>query len=1186
MFDELKEPEDLLRQMIDRIPALAWSCRPDGTAEFLNQRWIDYTGLSLDKGLGWGWKAAIHPEDLEKLMATWQYLLRSGEPGQEEARLRRFDGEYRWFLFRAIPVRDEQGRVLRWYGTNTDIEDLKRAESLLAAEKRVLEMIAGGASLTDILDDLCRTIDAQAPNTITTVLLMDSDGKRLWPVAGPRVPAGWTQAITPLEIGPRVGSCGTAAYLKEPVIASDIANDPSWAGYQDLALSYGLRAAWSQPLITKAGAVLGTFAMYFVEPRCPGDSDLELIKRAGDIAVIAIERCRTEEALQESEDRFRQMADAIPEVIWITSLEPEKVLYVSPSFESIWGYRVEDLDRNPRLWTETIHPEDRARVNDTVSRWIAGEDVDYHDIEFRIVQPNGAIRWIHERGVLSLNERGKPCRMSGISTDITDRKQAEQRLMTQHTVTQMLEEATTLKEVTPKILRAVCELLLWDLGELWSIDREAGVLRCVEIWHKKSIEVPQFEAITRESTFALGIGLPGRVWSSHEPAYIPDVVHDANFLRVSIAAREGLHAAFAFPILLGGEVLGVIDFFSHEIRQPEQELLNMMAALGSQIGQFIERKRAEDALRRSEAYLTEAQRLSRTGSFGWKVSSGELFWSTETFCILGYDQGTKPALELVLNRVHPEDLAVVRHTIERASQDATDVDFEHRLLFPDGCVKYVHVVAHAVKDNFGALEFVGAVSDVTATKLAQEKIHQSEEELRRIVDLIPQIIFAIGSDGAPLYANRVALDYTGLEANEIVGVGFGGRLSHPEDVEKLRTIRQESLARGVPFELEQRMLGKHGGFRWFLFRYNPLKDEHGGIARWYVTATDIDERKQVEERIHNENLALREEIDRTSMFEEIVGSSAALRSILEQVAKVAPTDSTVLILGETGTGKELIARAIHKRSGRSSRAFVRVNCAAIPSSLIASELFGHEKGAFTGALQKRLGRFELADGGTIFLDEVGELPTETQVALLRVLQEREFERVGGSQPISVDVRVLAATNRNLKAAVDAGQFREDLFYRLNVFPIRMPSLRERVDDIPLLVEYFIERYAKQAGKKIKNIRRKTLDLFQGYDWPGNIRELQNVIERAVVLCEGEIFSVDETWLKRESPPVPGPAVRFVRALLSQEREMIETALAQSRGRIAGPAGAAAKLGIPRQTLESKIKRLGINAYRFRTRHPN
>src|SRR5271168_2235312 len=281
-------------------------------------------------------------------------------------------------------------------------------------------------------------------------------------------------------------------------------------------------------------------------------------------------------------------------------------------------------------------------------------------------------------------------------------------------------------------------------------------------------------------------------------------------------------------------------------------------------------------------------------------------------------------------------------------------------------------------------------------------------------------------------------------------------------------------------------------------------------------AVFIADPKQSQESLQNENLALREGIDSTSICDEIVGTSAALKRVLSLVSKVAPTDASVLIIGETGTGKELVARAIHRQSRRSSRAFVSVNCAAIPTALIASELFGHEKGAFTGALQRRLGRFELADGGTIFLDEVGELPMETQIALLRVLQEREFERVGGNQAIRVDVRVIAATNRDLQSAIDAGIFRTDLFYRLNVFPLQVPPLRERKDDIPMLVEYFIDRFARQLGKKITSVDKKTLILVQAYLWPGNIRELQNVIERSVVLCDTEIFSVDESWLSRTS----------------------------------------------------------------------
>ena len=346
------------------------------------------------------------------------------------------------------------------------------------------------------------------------------------------------------------------------------------------------------------------------------------------------------------------------------------------------------------------------------------------------------------------------------------------------------------------------------------------------------------------------------------------------------------------------------------------------------------------------------------------------------------------------------------------------------------------------------------------------------------------------------------------------------------------------------------------------------------------------ERKQNDDEIrpdqwHKENLALKEEIDQALMFEDIVGSSEALGKVLSQVAKVAPSDSTVLILGETGTGKELIARAIHKRSRRADRAFIGVNCAAIPPSLIASELFGHEKGAFTGATQRRLGRFESAIGGTIFLDEIGDLPQEIQVVLLRVLQEREIERVGGNQPVPVDVRVLAATHHDLNALVAEGQFREDLLYRLNVVPIEMPPLRERVADIPVLVEYFIDRFGRRAGRKFRAIDKKSLKVFQAYGWPGNVRELQNVIERAVILSEGETFTVDETWLKRDLPGGSKRKSTLNGTLVRQEKEMIETALREAGGMVGGPTGAAAKLGIPRETLNSKIKKLEIKRYLFK-----
>ena len=476
-------------------------------------------------------------------------------------------------------------------------------------------------------------------------------------------------------------------------------------------------------------------------------------------------------------------------------------------------------------------------------------------------------------------------------------------------------------------------------------------------------------------------------------------------------------------------------------------------------------------------------------------------------------------------------------------------------------------------------------SQAALTK-AFEQIEKSEAQLRHIVDAIPQMIAVLNPDGSVLYMNRTLLDYTGLTIEEVMAMDVRDRAFNPEDLARNRAEHPESFSRHAPFQNEKRILRKDGQYRWFLAHYNPLLDEQGRVIRWYATGIDIDDRVRAEERTRNENLALREQIDRDSMFEDIVGSSEALRKVLRQVSKVASSDSTVLILGETGTGKELIARAIHRRSKRAERAFIGVNCAAIPASLIASELFGHEKGAFTGATQRRLGRFESANGGTIFLDEVGDLPTDVQIALLRVLQEREIERVGSDRPTPINVRVLSATHRDLNSLVAEGKFRQDLLYRLNVVPIDMPSLRERAADIPLLVDYFIDRFGKKAGKKFRRIDKRTLKLFQAYDWPGNIRELQNVIERAVILSDGDTFSVDETWLKWQAPQSAGPTAGLNSALQRQEKEMIEAALAESRGRISGPAGAATKLGLPRPTLDAKIRRLGINKYRFKVQRSN
>jgi PAS domain S-box-containing protein len=726
-----------------------------------------------------------------------------------------------------------------------------------------------------------------------------------------------------------------------------------------------------------------------------------------------------------------------------------------------------------------------------------------------------------------------------------------------------------------------------------------------------------------------------------------------------------------------------------------------------------ERKAAEQALRSSEAYLAEAQRLSHTGSFGWSLDTGEIVWSDETNHIFEYDRSVKPTIDSLVQRVHPEDRADFKEVISRALAGVPEFEHAYRLLLPDGRVKHVHAIAHVLQDASGNREFVGAVTDVskqrqaeavirereselrenttkleeaqrithvgywewdiltgrvnwsdesyriygmqpqerpmdiaacqekiypedwqrgmeealgsgarfnaecrvirpngevriahfqgdvkrdasgqpyhmfgtvqdiTERKQAEDKIREQETELRQTLDFTPQLSGIFGPNLERLHVNRPALDYLGTTLDEWQQRRTGAEI-HPEDSERIKAAVDRASSSRSANELELRVRKGDGTYRWFLARYNPVRDDKGRVRRWYVACTDIDDRKRAEERLQQENIALREEIDKASMFEEIVGTSPALQTVLSRISKVAPSDSTVLITGETGTGKELVARAIHRRSDRASRAFISVNCAAIPRDLVATELFGHEKGAFTGATQQRLGRFELANGGTIFLDEVGELPVETQIALLRVLQEHEFERVGGTRRIRADVRVIAATNRDLQAAISTGLFRSDLFYRLHVFPLEIPSLRERRADIPLLVEYFIDRYARKASKKIKRVNKKTLELLQSYSWPGNIRELQNVIERSVILCETESFSIDENWL--QPPPLTPESkqqAELPRRLLVQEKDMIEAALKDTRGRVSGPTGAAAKLGIPRSTLESKIRSLKINKNLFK-----
>jgi PAS domain S-box-containing protein len=843
-----------LRLLVDAIPALAWSSLPGGAMEFVNLRCQAYTGLPPEEWYSSGWKAAVHPADLTELLEKWGPVPNLDKPRECEVRLRGSNGTFRRFLLRREPWCDKNGDIVRWYGTGIDIEDLRRGEPTQRASEQTFRLIVDGI--------------------------------------------------------------------------------------------------------------------------------------AGLVATMTAEG--------EVENVNRQVLE-----------------YFGKTLEDLKGWTTSDA----------VHPSDLPQA---VAAWKhSAETGDPYDVDHRLRRADGVYRWFHSRGLPLRDSEGRIVRWCNLLTDIDERKKA-----------------------------------------------------------------------------------------------------------------------------LDGQ-----DLLTQE-------------------------------LRRREAYLAEAQRLSQSGSFGWEPHTGEIVWSDETYRIFEYDKASTPTLDMVLQRVHPDDTALVRQVTENASKTAIDFEHKYRLLMPSGAIKHVHVRAHCQRRGSSQIEFIGAVTDITERMLAEGKIRDQEAELQHVLDLTPQFVAVFGPNRERLYINRVGLDYLGITLDEWLGRRNRTEI-HPDDREQLKTSSNQAAKRGLVYELEARIGKADGSYRWFLGRYNPVRDEKGQITRWYVACTDIDDRKQAEDRLRNENVALREEIEKTSMFEEIIGTSSALRTVLSRVSQVAPTDSTVLITGDTGTGKELIARRIHRRSNRGLCPFVSVNCAAIPRDLIASELFGHEKGAFTGATERRMGRFELADGGTIFLDEVAELLAETQVALLRVLQEREFERVGGAQPIRVDVRIIAATNWDLGAAVAKGIFREELFYRLNVFPITLPPLRERKDDILMLVEYFVQRYATKAGKHIRSVDKRTLDLLQSYDWPGNIRELQNVIERSVILAHGDVFSVDELWLSNKTShprswvETPRSAPRMGEA--RTEREIIEQALAETRGRVSGPSGAAAKLGIPASTLATRIKTLKINKRQFKFR---
>ncbi len=1098
--------------LVDSIPALIHTARPDGYLDYFNKPWLEYLGVTLDKVIGWNWTAVVHPEDVEGIVTKWRACLATGEVFEYETRVRSANGEYRWMFHRKVPLRDANGNIVKWYGSSLDIDERKTAEEQLRRNAQELQKsefyLAEGQRLAHMGS-----------------WAFDADGFHYWSPELFRM-----YGLDPASKPPSVQEYLDRVHPQDRESMADIIK-------RVLAEDTPFDA--TKRIVRPDGAV-----RYI---RCVGVPVVEnqgLKKYVGSAIDVTEHELLTQE-LRRREAYLAEAQRLSHTGSWAWNVRTDALFWSEEIFR-IYGYSPQETGPTWEQLLQRVHPKDRPQIEQRAKMEATGNEwIDSYG-DFRIVLPDGTIKYLHSVAH-PVTQSGEVTEVIGTVMDVTKQELLTQELRRREAY---LAEAQKLSHTGSFGWKP-------DTGEI--------------VWSDETYRIFEYDHSVKPTIDSLA----QRVHPD-DRADVKEVID-----RAFAGATDFEHS---YRLLLpDGRVKHV-----HALAHVLQDASGDREFVGA-VTDITERKAAEEALRSSQAYLAEAQRLSHTGSWAWNPGTDVRYWSEECYRVLGFDpRDGAPRMEQLIQRIHPDDQPAFRESAERARYNKLDEEVDYRIVHPGGAVRDIHSIGHPVFSPGGDLiEYTGTVIDVTERRAAEERIRGQEAELRQMLDFTPQLVAVFGPGGERLYTNRIGLDYVGLSLEEwrqTPGTFFSSRLFHPDDRERAeRTHSDSARSGGSAYELELRLRKRDGTYRWFLVRFNPLRDQQGQITRWYVALTDIEDRKQAEDKLRSENVALREEIDKASMFEELVGTSSALKSVLSRISKVAPSDSTVLITGETGTGKELVARAIHRRSDRSSRVFVSANCAAIPRDLIASELFGHEKGAFTGATQQRLGRFELASGGTLFLDEVGELPAETQIALLRVLQEHEFERVGGTRRIRADVRVIAATNRDLQAAISAGSFRSDLFYRLNVFPIEIPALRERSTDIPLLVEYFIDRYARKAGKNIKRVNKKTLELLQSYPWPGNIRELQNVIERSVILCETEIFSIEENWLPQPPPLTPesNQQVELPRRLLVQEKDMIEAALKDTHGRVSGPTGAAVKLGIPRSTLESKIRSLQINKNRFR-----
>ena len=804
------------------------------------------------------------------------------------------------------------------------------------------------------------------------------------------------------------------------------------------------------------------------------------------------------------------------------------------------------------------------------------------------------------------------------------------RLTAEHVAARVLLDATSIEDAAARILQAICESLEWEHGALWMVDRECDCLRCAQSWSVSPSRFPEFHAISNGMTFSRGIGLPGRLWANATPAWIPDVVADGNFPRAKVAAREGLHAAFGFPVLLHGEVVGVMEFFSREIREPDEDLLPMLTTVGNQIGMFIERQRAQDELARF--FSLSLDMLCVVGFDGYLKRVNPAWQKT-----LGYSETellSRPYIEFV----HPDDQDATRAEAQKLAEGRPATHFENRCYHKDGTLRSMLWAAAP----FGDQQAVYAAGrDITERKAADElrartaNLELLDELLTALVDSgdLPDVFGRISAvarkvlvhDAAALMVRRSDSREARVYASSGFPSGLPETMEVPEELlrnpnwehdilddlsrlpepryRRLVNMGFHSLLR-VPIHLD----GRFAGALVFLattpstFRPGDVLVARRMADRMAIALArdrEIEASRRADEatarasKLEARVQALIEELDARTGYRRVVGESPQWRQVLTQATQVASTEATVLLLGDSGTGKEVVARFLHRASARSAGPFVALNCAALPEQLLEAELFGYERGAFTGATQSKPGQLEQAAGGTLFLDEVAEMSPSAQAKFLRVLQEREFQRLGGTRVLRSDARIVAATNRDLQRAIAQGQFRDDLYYRLNVFAIRLPALRDRRDDILPLSDAFLDEVGRGVGKRPVGISREARQMLREYHWPGNVRELRNVLERAAILCDGGLIMPEHLALRiaplpaaPPPPPVESPAAEVAPAaaaagaplpesageLQSMERAMIEQALEAARF---NKSKAAKALGLTRQQLYVRMRKYGF-----------